>query len=154
NVSLVSGSVVLRGTGGTPNADYQLLISPDSTLSVAQWTVAGSNTFDNAGNFICTNNASGGLEAFYRIRIGTNGSASPVGPNITGHPQSLGFFQGQNAQFPVTASSTTTMYYQWFFNTNTPIPFGTASILTITNASPANRGRYSVTVSNEGGVTA
>jgi pectate lyase len=57
--TLVSpGSVVLRGTNGTHNGNYEVLSSTDLLLSSNLWTSLGSNVFDATGHFDSTNSIS------------------------------------------------------------------------------------------------
>jgi hypothetical protein len=55
---------------------------------------------------------------------------------------------GQSATFTVVAGGSAPLIYQWYFNTNTPVPNATNAILTVTNVQAANVGIYSVIVSN------
>lgn len=72
--------------------------------------------------------------------------AQTSSPSVTAQPQSLTVIQGENANFNVTASGGA-LSYQWRFET-TNISGATASSYTVSNAQPANVGKYSVVVSN------
>ena len=70
SVVAAGNSLVLQGTGGTPNWAYTVLASTNLALPLAQWTATGTNFFDAVGNFAWTNTAS--LSAgpqFYVIRV-------------------------------------------------------------------------------------
>ncbi len=81
-----------------------------------------------------------------------NGFADTNLPAITTQPQSLTVTQGANATFDVTASSGFPLGYQWRFE-QISISGATSSSYTLSNAQPANVGKYSVIVSNSFGST-
>jgi hypothetical protein len=58
-----------------------------------------------------------------------------------------------NVTFTVVASGTAPLSYQWFFNTNSPIPNATNATHGITSLSTNDAGAYSVLVSNSYGAT-
>ena len=70
---------------------------------------------------------------------------------IGGQPQSTSVLQGANATFSVTATGTTPLGYQWFFNGTNSITGATSASLTRTNVQATNAGNYSVTVTNLAG---
>ena len=143
------GSFIFSGTNGTANADYHVLASTDVTLPVAQWTEIASDVFDINGNFAITNPVSPSLpQQFYRIRVG---GASPVTPSITTQPHDTTNLVGNTASFTVGATGTAPLFFQWYFNTNTPLSGATSSTLTITNVQFGDAGGYSVLVSNVAG---
>ncbi len=76
-----------------------------------------------------------------------------TGPFIVAQPQNASVSTGQSATFAVFAGGSAALTYQWYFNTNTPVPNGTNAILTLNNAQVSNAGVYSVTVSNTAGTT-
>jgi hypothetical protein len=47
-------TVTLSGSGGAVGGGYRVLSSTDLTIPLANWTVAGSGTFDNLGHFSIT----------------------------------------------------------------------------------------------------
>ena len=69
-------------------------------------------------------------------------------PTISAGPQSLNVTNGNPANFNVTASGPGVLNYQWYFNTNTPLPGQTATNLFIANVTTNDRGAYTVVVSN------
>ena len=69
-------------------------------------------------------------------------------PIISGNPQSQTVSPGNNVTFTVFANGSAPLFYQWYFNTNSPIPNATNSTFTITSAQSTNVGTYSVIVSN------
>jgi len=78
-------------------------------------------------------------------------SYAPTAPFIVAQPQNLAVTAGQGASFIVLAGGTANLGYQWYFNTNTPVPNGTGSILTLANVQSANAGVYTVVVTNLAG---
>jgi hypothetical protein len=67
--------------------------------------------------------------------------------NITQHPQSQSIRAGSNVTFTVSASSSTPISYQWFFN-GAPIPGATSPFLTINGVTNVNEGTYLVQVAD------
>ena len=49
------GNAIISGSGGTPNAAYQLLTSQNVALPVAEWTQIGTGNFTGTGAFSITN---------------------------------------------------------------------------------------------------
>jgi hypothetical protein len=67
---LVSGSVIVAGTGGTPGWDYYVLGSTNVTLPLNQWSRMLTNVFDPAGNCLFTNAVSPAQpQWFLRIEV-------------------------------------------------------------------------------------
>lgn len=66
-LALGGGNVVLRGTGGNPNAQFQWLRSTNLTVPAPQWSASAPETFDAGGKFISTNavNANTAQEFFW-----------------------------------------------------------------------------------------
>jgi len=53
-----------------PNWTYYLLASTNLSLSVSQWTVVATNTFDGSGNFNFTNPVDvNNLQQFYMLKF-------------------------------------------------------------------------------------
>jgi uncharacterized repeat protein (TIGR03803 family) len=73
---------------------------------------------------------------------------TPSGPTITQQPQNYTVTNGQTATFTNVASGTGQLFYQWYFNTNTPVSGATGAILTISPATTNNGGYYTVIVTN------
>ena len=144
-VFLTPDSVVLRGTGGAPAGVYEVLTSADLTTSVSNWTANVARQFDNSGNFDCTNPVSPlDVQRFYSIRVGNSNTV----PFITSQPQSQTVVEGQNAIFQVAATGSLPLYYQWYFNTNSPLADATNATLTVSSVSSNDGGGYSVVVTN------
>jgi hypothetical protein len=70
SVGISDSSLVLNGTGGTPNWPYTILSSTNLALTLAQWTATATNFFDATGNFTWTNPASfNGSQQFYVLKV-------------------------------------------------------------------------------------
>lgn len=68
-------------------------------------------------------------------------------PAITGQPASQTKIQGSNAVFNVTASGSTPLSYQWYFNGN-PIAGGNGASLILNSVDVPNAGEYDAVVWN------
>ena len=67
-ISVAGGNVIFSGTGGTPGADYYVLITTNLTAPLASWVRLATNQFDSNGNFAWTNTpAPGNPRQFYRL---------------------------------------------------------------------------------------
>jgi hypothetical protein len=64
-------------------------------------------------------------------------------------PRSLVKCVGQDAEFSVVVDSSGPETYQWYFNTNTPIPGATSPTLHLTSVQTNNVGMYHVVVANQ-----
>jgi hypothetical protein len=52
---LSEGNLIMSGSGGTADTSYNVLTSTDVTQPLANWSLAGTGTFDSGGNFSFTN---------------------------------------------------------------------------------------------------
>jgi pectate disaccharide-lyase len=149
------GSMVLRGTNGTPNGTYYVITTTDITASLSNWFCIATNQFDASGNFDCTNPVSPlDMQRFYRVWFGSPGPVSPTAPSITTQPQDQTVTEGQTANFSVVATGTAPLSYQWYFNSSAPVPGATGATLTLDNVQPGDAGGYSVVVANSAGSVA
>jgi hypothetical protein len=84
--------------------------------------------------------------------IPTPGAELVIGlaPVITLQPQGLAILSFQSAQFTVSATGTTPLFYQWLFN-GAPIPGGTNATLSLVNVQPGQAGDYHAVVFNHAG---
>ena len=129
--------------GGTTPLSYQWRKNGVniSGANSASYSIS-SVTTANAGNYsVVVSNAYG--------TTASNNAALTVttSPVITSQPQNVTVAQGASATFRVTASGTATLAYQWRRNGST-ISGATNSTYTISSATPAAAGNYSVVVSN------
>lgn len=74
-----------------------------------------------------------------------------LAPSIRTEPAGLNILETGYGSMNVEAIGTAPLSYQWYFNTNTPVPGGTGAVLNLTNLTTAMAGAYSVIVSNGGG---
>jgi pectate lyase len=149
NVFLAPEGFVLRGSGGAPGSNYTVLTSTDLAVAPSNWVGIATNQFDSSGGFDVTNPvAPFDSERFYRLQVV---GPVPVAPVITNQPQSQTLIESQTANFTVGASGTAPLYYQWYFNTNTPLANATNATLTLSNVSSNQAGVYSALVSNIAG---
>ena len=111
-----------------------------------------SGPFTNPGTFTYTAMfngipAGGVCATNYGITNGIVTVTVRIPVSITQHPTNQTVSVGGTATFAVAASGTS-LGYQWYFNTNTPLAGATSASLTLTNVQLTNAGSYSVTVSN------
>ena len=74
-----------------------------------------------------------------------------LSPVITNQPQNLTVTNGNPAAFTNAATGAGPLYWQWYFNTNTPVVGGTNAVLLIASAATNQAGYYSVIVTNSSG---
>ena len=150
----------LTVTNGNP-ASFTVAVTGSPSLAY-QWYF-NTNTPVSGGTNASLNIASASTTGYYTVIV-TNSygsvtsspalltvTSSSAAPTITQQPQNYTVTNGYSASFTNVASSGTSLYYQWYFNTNTPVAGGTNSILLITFAGTNNAGYYSVVVSNLSG---
>lgn len=101
----------------------------------------------NVGDYsvIVANPAGNTTSAIATLGVGN------VAPDITVQPQNQTNTAGSTVLFSVTATGTVPLSYQWYFNTNTLLPSGTNALLTLSNLSTNDAGKYRVHVSNNFG---
>jgi hypothetical protein len=69
SVSVVNGSLVLRGSGGTASGIYYVLTATNLATPLSSWLPVMTNTYDASGNFTITNAIDPGVaRQFYRIQ--------------------------------------------------------------------------------------
>jgi polygalacturonase/PKD repeat protein len=78
-------------------------------------------------------------------------TSTPFAPFITTQPQDQDLSSGNTATFTVVPNGTLPLFYQWFYNTSSPVAGATNATLTLANVQLANDGGYSVLVSNSYG---
>jgi hypothetical protein len=70
SIMLTGGSVVVSGSGGTPEKGYYVLGSTNLALPRTNWTRLLTNSFDSGGSFVFTNSlASGITQQFYLVHL-------------------------------------------------------------------------------------
>ncbi len=90
------------------------------------------------------------VQAIYNARSGDKCIHNP--PVIGLQPTNQSAYLGTTAAFSVFASSTTTLFYQWSFN-STNVPGATNATLILPEVQISSAGNYSVVISNADGVT-
>lgn len=137
---------------GTPPFTYQWLYNNDTVLTNqtnSTLTINNAQLSDTGGYSVIVSNAYGSVvsdTAELTVTI-------PSAPIIIAQPQSQTVLPGESTVFNVVAGGSAPFSYQWYYNTNTPLPGATSDTLTLTNIQPAADGTYSVVVSNFVGVT-
>src|SRR5262249_8318916 len=143
----------------TQTASFTALASGTSPLSY-QWYFNTNSPIAGATNLTLTlpNAQTTNAGVYSAIVTNAYGSATsrlasltvviPDAPSITGQPQDQSVHSGENATFSVTAAGTGPLSYQWYFNTNTPLPNAKSASLTLTNVQGSNAGVYSVLITN------
>ena len=146
--TLTSNATFTVGSSGTAPLSYQwrfntntlLTFGTNATLTIinVQGTNAGTYTVVITNSFGSVTSTVASLTINYP-------------PSITNQPANQIVASGNSANFTVGASGTAPFSYQWYFNTNTLLSFGTNATLTITNVQTTNTGTYSVVVTNSFG---
>ena len=136
---------------GTAPLSYQWYYNTNTVLTNQTYSVLSLTNvqFTDAGGYsVVVANGSGSVtSAVAQLTVNL-----PVAPAIITQPlDQTNILPGATATFSVIASGSDPLGYQWYYNTNTPLPNANDSILTITNVQPTNGGSYSVVISNPGG---
>jgi pectate lyase len=153
NLNLLAGQTAqfhVTATGTTP-LSYRWFFNTNTLVgSGAALTINNVQT-NNAGAYfaIVTNVAGSATSSVATLSV--SNVLLPAG--IVTQPQDQTVPAGQTAVFNVIASGTPPLFYQWLFNTNTPLANQTNASLMLANASNINAGAYSVIVSNAYGTT-
>ncbi len=132
---------------GTPPLSYQwcsnLVIIPGATNATYAITNVQSN--HAASYSVLVSNA-------YGQCISSNAvlAVIPSGPVIQIQPANLHILSGQQGTFSVSAMGSEPLRYQWLYN-GTPLAGETVSSLTRSNIQIADKGAYSVVISNDFG---
>ncbi len=139
---------------GTAPLFYQWYFNTNTLLNGATNAilVLAPATTNSAGYYsvIVTNIAGRATSAPARLTvIVPPPTATP--PTITQQPQNFTVTNGFTASFTNVATGTAPLFYQWYFNANTPVAGGTNAILVITPATTNQAGYYSVIVTNIAG---
>jgi pectate lyase len=141
------------GVSGSPPFNYQWFLNSLTPLSAgtnATLTLANVQTSDSGGYSVLVSNSAGSITSATAQLLVTNVFSAPV---IITQPQSHAVTVGNNTSFGVTATGTQPLFYQWYFNTNTPLADATNATLQLNNVQFSDAGDYSVTVSNSLGTT-
>jgi uncharacterized repeat protein (TIGR03803 family) len=154
---IISQPQSLTVTNGYPAAFT--VSAADDTLTNYQWyfntntLLAGQTNGTLTLASVTTNNA-GAYTVVVSDQFGSV-TSSPASltviiplPTITQPPQNYTVTNGYTASFTNVASGPGPLFYQWYFNTNTPVAGGTNAILLLTFAATNQAGFYTVVVTN------
>ncbi len=138
------------------NASFSVVAEGGSTLGY-QWNFNGTNILGATNSTLSLTNVQPFNAGAYSVIV-TNSFGSvtssnaalttPGAPTIAIQPTNQTVSAASTATFSVTAGGTSPFYYQWLFNSSTPVPGATNSVLILTNIQVANQGAYSVVVTN------
>lgn len=141
-------AVFSAGADGTAPLTYQWYFNTNTLLS------------GPGGATLTLNNVQGTNAGSYSVRVSNAGgnitSTQAVltvlqPPAITTPPQDQSVVESNAVTFSVTVTGTAPLTYQWFFNTNTPIPNATNASYAISSVATNQAGGYSVVVNNNYG---
>ncbi len=136
---------------GTPALTFQWK-KGGVAIAGATWSNYTQNyaTTTDSGQYTLTATNVAGTVTSASISVTIN---PPLPPTIIRQPAPLEIYQGQTANFSVTASGTAPFTYQWYLNEQ-PINGAINPTLVVQNVQPADTGNYKVVVSNAAGSTA
>jgi sugar lactone lactonase YvrE len=149
SASAGSSAVFTVGSAGVAPLSYKWL--KDGVVVADSNTISGAKTSTLAIDGLKSSDAG----SYVAVVSGVNGTAVSdaavlnvvAPPVISIQPASQEVALGARLNFTVTASSTTPLKFQWFFNGQT-IPGATASIYAIASADAGWAGQYTVRVSD------
>jgi alpha-tubulin suppressor-like RCC1 family protein len=142
-------SVVAGGTLPLRYQWYYNTNSPVADATNATLTLAGVRFADAGVYSVVVSNPYGTVNsATARLTV------SATAPSITRQPQDVTILPGQSATFSVETRGSEPKSYQWYHNTNSPVPDATNSTWTLNDAQTEDSGTYSVLVSNAVGFVA
>jgi uncharacterized delta-60 repeat protein len=119
----------------------------DGTGTDAWFNQPKSLTIDSAGNLYVADTGNAAIREVTPAGVVTTLPLSAPVPTITTQPSSVTITAGGNASFSVTATSSSPLTYQWQKD-GTNISGATAATYSISAASTANAGSYTVVVTN------
>lgn len=122
------------------NTSTLLNTQTNPTLSFASAT-----TSDDGAYTVVVSDGIGSVTSSPAILTVVNPGSAPT---ITQQPQDYIATNGYSATFTNVASGTAPLYYQWYFNTNTPLAGATNPVLVLTSVTTGQGGYYSVVVTN------
>lgn len=154
----VSPADLAVATGG--NATLVALTTGTPPLSY-QWIYQGNQLLtDQTNSALQLKQVTDDLSGSYRVRVSNEAGdflSDPAtlsiypAPSISAQPQPQTVNLGQTASFSVTAAGGGTLGYQWFFNSDQPLPGANGSKLDLSGVQVSQAGQYSVLVSNRVG---
>jgi len=148
SLSVVQGqnaTFTVAASGDVPlNYQWRFNGGPIGSGTTSNYTITGA-TAANAGSYdVVVGNAYGSLTSVVaQLSV-------LVPPSISSQPTNQTVIVGSSATFQVSASGTSPLNYQWWFNGTNAIGANT-NVLTVTNAQTGQAGAYSVVVTNSAG---
>lgn len=138
--------------GGTLNLS---VTATGTTPLTYQWYLNNVAISGQTSSTLTVQNVQSGNAGVYKVVVANSVNSATSSctvavlalPIITVAPQDVQIVAGKNALFSVTATGNGTLKYQWYFN-GTAIAKATKATLSLTKATPAQAGTYSVEVSN------
>jgi uncharacterized repeat protein (TIGR03803 family) len=134
------GTIFMINTDGT---GFSAISNFTNSSASGAEPFGGVIWFGNALWGTTYNNGTGGFGTLFDLPL--------LAPAITQQPQNDTVTNGNTATFASVASGTSPLFYQWYFNTNTPVAGGTGPILTLSPATTNSAGYYTVVVTNQYG---
>lgn len=144
----VGGSVTFNVEGdGNPEPSFQWFRndSPITSPDIGELTLTNLQLSDDGATFYMEATNSQGTTRTDTVTLTVNEGAA-----ITGQPQSQSVGVGSSATFMVVATGNPAPTYQWQKD-GADISGATDSTLTISSVAKANKGKYTVVVTNSGG---
>lgn len=139
------------GATGTAPLSYRWFFNTNTPLPNATnstLTLANVQSTNAGSYFVIVTNRAGSITS---VVATLTVNIIPTPPSITSQPTNQTVIAGQSATFHAGVNGTPPLTYQWFYNTTTPLPSGTAATLTLPNVQSNNAGGYSVIVTNNYG---
>ncbi len=134
----------LVGASGTAPLSYFWSLNTNTPVGGNSSTLALLNvSINDAGSYrvIITNNVGSATSSVATLTV-------LIPPAITADPTNLTVASNDNAVFNVTAAGSGPLFYQWYYNTDTPLDNQTNATLTLNAVNAADAGTYSVIVTN------
>lgn len=159
--SFVSQPVSLTVTQGQ-NAVFTVNATGTAPLTYQWYYNTNTLLSGQGGTNLTIVNAQGTNAGSYSVRVSNGGgnltSTQAVltvltPPAITGQPQNQTVVESNSATFSVVATGSQPLSYQWYYNTNTPLPNATNAVLTLAGVTTNQAGTYAVTLANPYGNT-
>jgi uncharacterized repeat protein (TIGR03803 family) len=151
NVTVVSGSPAsfTNTATGTEPLSYTWYYNTNTPVSSGQdetvYTIPSASSGDGGYYSVIVTNLYGSATSTAALLTVNSGTK----PTITQPPQNFTVTNGLTATFTNIASGTAPLFYEWYFNTNTPKGSGTDdTVLTVSSVTTNDAGYYQAIVTN------
>jgi hypothetical protein len=139
------------------NATFTLSAAGDAPLNF-QWRLNGLPVSNSSSNYTVTGATPANAGSYDAVISNAYGSITSavarltvlVPPSINSQPTNQTAAQGGSAAFQVTASGSSLLSYQWWFNGTNAVGTDT-NVLTLTGLQPSQAGSYNVVITNAAG---